>query len=274
MKKGVHSYLIERLQEGSSPTALLIRRTSVACTSTSQSVYKELSKLRRENIVTISKGNVSLSLLYIEREREKWQFAHLVATSQKEFLQKLNRNKTKITFAFKNQRELDLFWTHSFTILAVDIPNNIPRYMVTPHDFFLYTNPETDTFWIKKNITDHHISRLIVPFANNLDKKVLRKRKHLLGTRFDFLLNKNPLNQKEYIYINLIGEYIFTGKMDASWHKDFIRLLENFKEIPSTKKDFAAIKNAIEARGKFTLSLEKNKEKAELMEKKLRKYFE
>ena len=274
MKKGVHNYLIERLQEGSSPTTLLIRRTSIACTSTSQSVYKELSKLRRENIVTISKGNVSLSLLYIEREREKWQFAHLVATSQKEFLQKLNRDNTKVTFAFKNQRELDLFWTHSFTILAVDMPSNIPRYMLTPHDFFLYTNPETDTFWIKKNITDHHISRLIVPFANALDRKVVRKRKDLLGSRFDFLFNKNPLGQKEHVYLNIIGDYILKGIMDEVWHKDFIKLIENYKEIPSTKKDFDAIKNAIETNGKFTLTIERNKAKAEIMEKKLKKYFE
>lgn len=274
MKKGVQDYIIHKLQEGESVTPDLVLHTSHACNVSSQAVYKILTKLRKDEVVTISKQRTSLSLLYIEKEKERWQFAYRLATSGKELLQVVHEKRNKIIYTFNNLREFDLFWTHSFTILSSNIPTTIPRYMITPHDFFLYARPETDSFWIKKNVTDNHVSRLVIPYALSLDKEVLKKRKHVSGTHFEFLVGKNPLGQKEHVYYNLLGDYIFTGTLDTKINEEIIHFITNTPHIPQSTKDLTTIQKIIETKGRFTLTIERNKKKAEQMEKKLKKYFE
>lgn len=272
MKKGVQSYIINSLQGGESITSGLVQRTSSACNVSPQAVYKILANLRDSETTTVSKQKTSLSLLYIEKEMERWQFAHRIAASGAELLKILNKGKT--VYSFNNLRELDLFWTHCFTILSATVPNNIPRYMLTPHDFFLYARPETDSFWIEKNVTEEHISRLIVPYALPLDKEVIRERRNSSGTKFEFLVGKNPLQQKEHIYHNLLGDYIFTGSLDKEISKQIVEYIKQSVHIPRSKKELGPIQKYIETKGLFTLTIERNIGKANMMEKKLRKYFE
>lgn len=274
MKKGVQDYIIHKLQEGERVTPDLVLHTSHACNVSSQAVYKILTKLRKNEVVTISKQRTSLSLLYIEKEKERWQFAYRLATSGKELLQVTHKKRSKIIYTFNNLRELDLFWTHSFTILSPNIPITLPRYMITPHDFFLYARPETDSFWIKKNVTDNHVSRLVVPYALPLDKEVIKERRNISGTKFEFLVGKNPLKQKEHIYYNILGDYIFTGILDKEVNKQIVEFIKNRSHIPRHAKDIIPIQKIIEMKGSFTLTIEKNHKKATLMGKKLRKYFE
>ena len=273
MKKGVRDYIITCLQGGALTTSDLVTRTSSYCNATPQAVYKTLTVLRTNDIITISKRGTSLSLLYIEKEMEKWQLAHRVTLSGAELARRLTHDKTKVAYSFANFHELDLFWTHSFTIVAANVPTSVPRYMLTPHDFFLYTRPETDSFWIKKNVTEKHTSRLIVPYALPLDKEVIKERRSSSGTTFEFLIGINPLKQKEHIYYNILGDYIFTGTMDKEVHEKIVAYIANQKRIPRSTKELAHIQNLIEMKGHFTLTIERHKKKAGAIEKKLQKYF-
>jgi DNA-binding PadR family transcriptional regulator len=274
MKKGVHDYIINTLQEGSLTTEELVLRTSSACNVSAQAIYKTLTNLRKNEVVTISNHTLSLSLLYIEKEKDTWHLAYRIASSGKELSQALKRDKQKIVYSFNTFHELDLFWTHSFTILSANVPISIPRYMITPHDFFFYARPETDTFWIKKNATNQHISRLLVPYALPLDKEVIKVRRNTSGTEFEFLVGENPLRQKEYIYYNILGDYIFTGTMDKKIHIAVVDFIATHSHIPRSTKDLAVIENILSTKGRFTLTIERNKKKAESMENKVRKYFE
>jgi hypothetical protein len=274
MKKNVSETIISTLQGGPVLTKDVVMRVSVITKTTPQAVYKTLSLLRKKNHIIISNGITSLSLLYIEQEQEQWNFTKFLYTSNAIISKKLSQDKAKITYTFSTLKELDLFWTHTYTILAEKTSDAFIRYMLIPHDFFFYALPVTDNFWVRKNINPVKTSRLVVPYALPLDKKVVRVRKDEARINFEFSLSSNPLNQKEHEYINILGDFIFFAKIDQDIHKDIVSFISSHVDVPKNEKDLSLIRALMTKKGRFTLTIERNKLKAKTMEKKLQKYLE
>ena len=183
-------------------------------------------------------------------------------------------DRSKITFHFKTLSELDLFWTHAYAILAKKTDPFHPRYMLIPHDFFLYARAETDTFWMKENITKDVTTRLIVTHTFPIDKLAVKKRADFKENPFECLLGENPLKQKPFVYYNILEDYIFKGVFAQNINESIENLLSTIKKLPLTTAEEVRMSELLEQKGYFTLTIERTKKKAEAMEKKLKKYFE
>ncbi len=274
MKKDLQNILVDKLLLGPQSVSMLIENVAEETASSIQEAYKALRALRMLNIVTVHNKVVSLSLIWIDKEREKLAFASYSYHANKSLEKVLRYDKTKIVFHFKTLSELDLFWTHVYTILAKKADPYCPRYMLIPHDFFLYARRETDTFWMKENITKDVTTRLVVTHPFPIDKTAVKKRAGFKDNPFEYLLHENPLKQKPFVNYNILGEYIFKGMFDEKINESIENLLSTIKKLPLDVAEEAKMNELLEQKGRFTLSIERNKKKAETMEKKVKKYFE
>ncbi len=274
MKKDLKNILIERLLPGPQSVPALVEKVANETKLSVQGVYKALRSLRTSSVVTIHNKVVSLSLVWINKEKEKYAFASYSYLANKNLESALCDDKSKLSFHFRTLSELDLFWTHIYAILANKIGPSHPRYMLIPHDFFLYARRETDSFWMKENITKEVTTRLVVTHPFPIDKIAVKKRTGFKDNPFEYLLHENPLKQKPFVNYNILGEYIFKGMFDEKINQSIEDLLSTIKKLPLTNAEEGAMNELIEQKGRFTLSIERNKKKAETMEKKVRKYFE
>jgi hypothetical protein len=274
MKKDLEKHIIDRLFSGPQSRARLVLQLSEEAYVSIQGVYKALRHLKQRDVITIHNKTVSLSLIWIRSEKEKFAFAEYAYHSDKKLIDVLSKDKTKVTFTFKTLSDLDLFWTHAYTILAKRTTLATPRYMIIPHDFFLYARSETDSFWMKENITQDAITRLIVTHPFPVDKVAVRLRSSFKEHPFAYLLNENPLKQNSRTNYNVLGDYIFKGTFDTHVNRDIEGLLQTIKRLPLTKIEAERMRTLLLAKGTFTLSIEKNMRKSHKVENKLRKYFE
>ena len=185
-----------------------------------------------------------------------------------------NQTKGKVVFSFQNINELDLFWTHAYTILLEKENLTAPQYSLMPHDFYFYGREESDSFWIEKNIKSKKNARLIVTHTNLLDTLVMKARKRELGNAFLFLLHHNPLKQESNVTYTLTEDYILKGVFDKKVNEELENFVAKIKKLPLSKEENKKIAEILATKGKFVLTIEKNKKKTESIEKKLRKYFE
>lgn len=273
MKKSIREKIINHLLSGPTATQTIVQEVSVQTKSTIQAVYKSLRILKQEGVITIHNKHISLSLIWIHKEKERLLFAEYAYLAGKDIATSLSRDTSKVVFHFKTIIELDLFWTHAYTILTKKIDSKVPRYMLIPHDFFLYAREETDTFWMDKNVTKDLITRLVITHPLKADKIATKMRKERKNTPFEFLFNKNPLKQDSHLYYNILGDYIFKGSFDKDVNKKLESFIIGVKKLPLLVNEKETIEKILSTKGKFTLTIEKNHKKASLAENKVEKYF-
>lgn len=273
MKKGIRENIINSLLPGPTVTQSLVLEISLQTKSTVQAVYKSLRILKQEGVITVHNKDTSLSLIWIHKEKERLIFAEYAYLAGKDIITKLSIDKSRVTFQFKTIAELDLFWTHAYTILTKQVDVKVSRYMLIPHDFFLYAREETDTFWMDKNITKDFITRLVITHPFKADKMATKKRKERKDTPFEFLFSENPLKQDSHLYYNILGDYIFKGSFDKDVNKKLESFICGVKKLPLLVDEKETIEAILSTNGKFTLIIEKNHKKATLAENKIEKYF-
>ena len=239
-----------------------------------QSIYTALDMLKKEETVSTHNKYVSLSLIWLAMEKEKLEFAERSYKASTYITNLSSKTKGRIIFTFKTINELDLFWTHAYTILLEKTNMMTPQYSLMPHDFYLYGRKESDSFWIEKNIKSKKNARLIITHTETLDALVMKTRKKQLGTAFEFLLHQNPLKQESNITYTITGDYIFKGSFDKKINEKLELFVKDHSRLPLIPSSQNEIDEILSLKGKFTLTVEKNKEKSEKMQKKLRKYFE
>lgn len=239
-----------------------------------QAVYNAISSLKKEEIISLHNKYASLSLIWLAKEKAKLEFGER-AYKASAYLNKLtSQTKGKEVFSFQTINELDLFWTHAYTILLERITTDSPQYSLMPHDFYFYGRSESDSFWIEKNIRTKKNARLIITHTELLDTLVMKARRRELGNAFEFLLHRNPLKQEKNVTYTLTGDYILKGLFDKKVNDKLENFVTKVTKLPLSKGEKKEIAEILATKGKFTLTIEKNKKRAESMEKKLRKYFE
>ena len=193
---------------------------------------------------------------------------------KKPFIKNGSRTNNKIvSFNFKTISELDLFWTQAYTLLLMDNSNYNAQYLITPHDFFLYSRPDTDTFWLNSNVKNKAVTRLITSHALPIDAEVVRYRKREHGRQIEYILYENPLKNKSNVYMNVVGDYIFKSNFDKKVNEILENKLATLKKLPLQKVDENDIQNILNMKGDFTFTIVESHVKAEKMKQKLKKYF-
>lgn len=235
---------------------------------TVQGVYKEIRKLVREGKILIHKQALSLNLLYISKQYDRWSAVlnnYEGGLSLKNHFLDLQEGES-LTYRFKTLNDLDAYWTHASIILDKHTKQPIPSYSVIPHDWFFYGRKETDTFWTK---SQKDKMRLIVTHPTALDKEVAKERR-LVG--YKMTLGVNPLKQDESTYYTLIHGYVFKITLKAKTVQRIQEFLNMHTRIG--RIDPEEIQKLIYAPGAAVMKITKDKNKFEKMAGKCKKYFE
>lgn len=274
-KKGnLDEIFINKLENGPiyKPALVLSMVKEYKCSR--KAVYNVINQLKESNIIAVHNKYVSLSLVWIDRQRSRIESIEKAYKANERLVQLFTLAKTKsVRYTFNSIKELDLFWTHAYTLLLEHNQNYDSQYLLTPHDFFLYALGETDNFWLQKNVKNRPITKLVISYAYDIDRKVVLARKRAHGSEVEYALNVNPLRQKSNQYYNLVGDYIFKAELDMNINQTLEMCLANMKRLPIGSIEGAKMKEIVNTKGQFSLIIERNSRKAEAMKQKLKKYF-
>lgn len=263
----VKQNIIKKLQKGVTDKQLLIESVATECKVTIQAVYKELRKLRLEDIVIDKDKRLSLTLWYINQQLKMWQNVSHLYDQTFDVSQVFNIQRGKrLSFTFNSLVELDAFWTQSYLFLERIIPETIPTYACIPHDWFFYSRPASDERWTN---AQSRTQRLIITHPTKLDFAVLKHRRKL---GYQFTPDENPLKQTENTYYTLIGDWIFEVELDKKVGKLLNTFVSNTDSLESLSQ--TTLNELLSTQGTFTLKVHHAPKKATLFTKKLAKYFD
>lgn len=266
--KSIDKKIISLLEKGPIDKRELIEKVSVSQGATVQGVYKELRRQLSKGVVLLHKGAVSLNLLFINKEYDRWSSIlrnYETERSLKDHFLDL-RNGESIILKFKNLNDLDAYWVHAFFVLEKKNKKTDYSYSVIPHDWFFYARKETDAFWTKGQ---KEKSRIILTHPLDLDKEVANKRR-LAG--YDIANNLNPFSQSENIYYTLIGDFIFKITLNSKINKELIHFIRKQSKLKNI--DYIEINNLINKKTICTMKITRNANKCKKMISKCKKYFE
>lgn len=277
MKKGdLKEEIMRELMGGGGDMPLFVKRMTKVTKFSAQAIYKNIRLLKSEGVVVISGKNIDLSLLYLENQKSRISNA-LKVLQNNILINKLIKNDgEKLEYAFDNHTEFDLFWTHIYTLVSHSLRHDVSeeaRYMILPHDYFYYAFAPTDTFWVESNITKDKENRLVLTHPTPLDLKVLSARAKVLSKSFKYLIDVNALKQSEREYINVIGNIIIVGKVDARFNIRLKEFLSKTKSLPLTQIQRSEIESIIKQKGQYKLRIFNSVKKAEEIRNKYKKYF-
>ncbi len=269
----IEKTLIRYLSGGPTRTADMVQNIATSLSVSPQGVYKALRNMYKEEIASHYRGTSTLSEVWLQKEKEGLDFAIHALHSSGEVVRLIQKTTGTFSCKFKTLNETDLFWTNTFSLCTENTPKEDPAYSIQPHDRYPALRPETDRYWLKHQLSEKRVSRVILTHPDTFDRSIVQKRKKVLGTLFEFLLNKNPLKQKETVHRTIVGDYIFTVIFDAKVTQSLDALLR--EQVFPLSKDTANIARVLaHTNGSFLFSIEKNKEKAERLRKRVRNYFE
>ena len=231
---------------------------------TKQGFYKALRELLDEEVVVKNKQLVALSNLWLNKLQ---QFVLDVDENYKNSSEFINLKEGEtITYHFKTLESLDLFWMHQFFLIAKQFKNE-PIVFYNPHEFWsLFRNQEQSLLysWIKDN---KRRTYFVIGGSTSLDKETT---KYIFPYGFDIFYEANTGLKKNY-YFAVIGDYVITTILDMNTANAIDMLYKNHASwTVSTQKDLSDILSRLK-RSKVTV--ECNKKKAEILRKKLMKYF-
>jgi hypothetical protein len=240
---------------------------STECNVTLQAVYKELRRLRGEDIVIDKNKQLSLTLWYINEQLSVWGNTSNLYNQKYDISQVFNIQRGKrFSFSFNNLAELDSFWTQSYLFLERIIPETIPMYACIPHDWFFYSRPASDERWTN---AQSRIQRLIITHPTELDFAVLKQRRK---QGYQFTPKVNPLKQSETTYYTLIGDWIFEAELDKKVENILNDLVSNTDSVSDIRQDKLNV--LLSTKGKFTLKVHHAPKKAGVFTKRLARYFD
>jgi hypothetical protein len=266
--------VIAKLLAGPRHVPTLVAELSSMYGVTIQGVYKALRTLRKREVVTLHRKYVSLSGSWIEKEKDKLLFAEKSYRSQHSVNNIICGEQKKSTFFFHSLNEIDLFWTHAFQVLAVHVSPSEYTYTIQPHDWYYYVRFDTDHYWMKRHKEQGRPTRTVITHSGGLDVLVMRERKKILGTAFEYTLGENPLKQNVATYYNVLGSYVLTALFETSVAEELDTFVRSHIALPLSVSEQKEINQLVEKHGNFKLTIENNPEKAKRMREKVRNFFE
>lgn len=274
MEKTLSSVIREKLATGTKAVGALVGVIAKEEKVTIQGVYKALRYLKSAGEVTIHNKQASLSLVWLDKEQQRLQRTTQLYLAEQSLVESLVKKRTKAKFTFHSMCEVDHFWVQAFTILTNELDVKEYSYSIQPHDWYYYSDLDSDAFWTNKHKNKQRISRTVLTHAGSLDHAVMRQRKKELGPLFEFTLNENPLKQKSYEYYNVIGPYVFKAVFDQANVKNLDVFVASHSKLPLEKADKEMIRKIVDKEGTYTLHIEYSPKKADMMRESVSKYFE
>ncbi len=264
--------IITKLSFGSRNVGFLVNEISRDEHVTAQGVYKALRTLRTEEIVLIHNKSASLSLIWISNERERLRAIErsYIAEGYVENLQKKHRGK--VSFVFTSLKGLDLFWTHSYSLISENIDAVNISYSIQPHDWYYYARLGTDAYWAQKHRDARRPSRFTITHATRTDKQVMQKRNTEKKLAFESFYG-NPLKQDEHTYFNIIGDYVYKITLDRRISGKLNTFIAKQTGLAFSEEGWGVLSEILTEKGRHKMVIQKSKIIADKIRKKVDRYF-
>jgi hypothetical protein len=274
MQQTLRDSIIQKLSLGPKAVPPLVAELAAEQAISIQAVYKMIRDLRKKEIVSIHGKKISLSLIWVAGQKEKYVFIeksyHNIA-----YIRNLIEGAARsVQFTFKTLNELELFWTHVYTLIAESVDPSFPTYSIQPHDWYPYARGATNKFWESSHVKTNRVSRYVITHVEALDKEVLQKTRERLGKLVEFVIHENPLKQESSVYYNLLDDFVFKAVFDLEVTKQLDEFIRFNPKLPLSREAQTKISHIMAQKGKFTLTIYKSETKALAMEKKVKKFFE
>lgn len=224
---------------------------------TDQGIYKSLRLLIKEEVVIKNKDIFSLN--------EEWK-NKIIEGFQKENNFELSE-KEQIHFDLSSLIHLDQQWKNITLSIQKNI-KNFPIFFYNPHDIWSFlseSRKESENIYYK-NLYKNKTYSYCVNGGNTEFDKIMRKERETEFSR----ININNELFKNTDYITIIGDYITIVRISKKTADLIEKSYKESKDIQDFKKQIQKL--GIEKK-KVKLIIEKNKEKAKLLRRKLSKNF-
>lgn len=256
--------IIEKLAKGSLLSPDLISAISKDNGVTEQGVYKALSFLIDNEIVTKSNKLLSLNTFWIENLKGfTSQVSETYSTSDFENFLMLDDGE-KLTYNFKDTAKLDVHWMH-IVLLMLRRFSNHPLVIYNPHCWFMIERPRTESAffeWVNKN---NRMMLFLIGGDTKLDKLA---KKQVESKNIKIELDSENRFPKDK-YVSVVGEYIIHTSYGASFNQKVDTFFSSHTEM--TKDTISHFRDMVPKDAGSKIVIERNKEKAMRLSKQISK---
>lgn len=257
-KKTIYDHIIEvLLQKSMSVQALLQELESVGINFTIQGIYKALRELIADDVVVKEKKTYSISNVWKNKLSEKITQTYTFKLQPKE----------KIIYQFTNIEHTDAFWKHIFQDIQSEVRDfHVFHYM--PHQYWILIESRKESeYEYYKRYDREKIYDFNIIGGNTIFDTMFRKE---ISTEYN-QIDLNPradFNRRDHI--SVIGPYIIVTKVSLKFAREVDALYTNSIDIKELKEK---IEYYFKKSGALTIYVEHNKERAQILRKKMSKNF-
>ncbi|MBP9763464.1 MAG: hypothetical protein KBD10_01820 [Candidatus Pacebacteria bacterium] len=256
--------IIDKLSKGSILSPDLISIVSKENNVSDQGVYKALSFLVKNEIVTKNKKLVSLNNFWIERLKS---FTNNLSEKYgvndfDDFF--LLEDKEKLVYQFKNTLKLDIHWMH-IVLMMMKRFKDYPLVIYNPHCWFMLERPVTELEFFEWLEDNDRRSFFLIGGDTKLDK-IIKNKIETENIRVETDKEDNFPREK---YVSVIGDYIIY----TIYGLEFNNKIDDFFDAHSQldKNTIEYFKSVMERNNKSKIIIERNKSKAIKLSKQITK---
>lgn len=241
---------------------------------TDQGFYKALRALRKDELVFLHKGVVSLNFRWIQRLETFISIAgHAytdTASGAGTFLKLADGDR--IVYSFKNAVQVDEFWNHVLYTLFEAIPKLDRWYAYASHDWFLLCRRDQELALMKYLKAQNIRCLYTVGHSLPLDRAVA---KDFDGTYAQYAMLEAPLFLKRKnnlgIVLNILGDYV----IEAHYDENTMNRIESFyrKHNSAEPSELNELEEAVTRSTRIKFVISKNHSKAQKLSRSFDKYF-
>lgn len=254
--------IIEKLSKGSILSPKLISIVSRENNVSEQGVYKALSFLIKNEIVTKNKKLVSLNNFWIEKLKS---FTNSV--SEKYSVDDFNdffllEDKEKLVYQFKNTLKLDIHWMHIVLMMMKRFKDN-PLVIYNPHCWFILERTETESEFFKWLEDNKRTTLFLIGGDTKLDRSIKNK---IGSENIRVELDREYKFPREK-YVSIIGDYIIYTDYGLEFNKKIDDFFDSYSDI--NEKTITHFKSLLNRNNKSKIIIERNKAKSIKLSKQI-----
>jgi len=269
--KNLEERILTHLQKGPHRVSDLIDDIKkIRPKTTKQGVYATLRSLRKDEVVVLHGGFVSLNTVWLDKMSDYFSVAMRAYTSPSikvDVILSL-QDGDSIQYYFKDPVVTDAFWSHVFYLLTATMSKKEPVFLYNPHEWFLLARTENEKN-LMDNVTEQ--GRLYLMTVGNkypLDRYV---GKYFDGTKAQYFFSEKKLFAKNNYYLNIIGDYLIEVWLDPIITKKLDELYKQAEQF--TEKEQIALQEIVTLRSRSKLKISRNSKKALRLKKLLSRAF-
>ncbi len=264
----IESKILSTLREGPLRTTELIEKIKKDRITPKQSVYRELNKLKKKEIIAIGGKIVSLNQVWISKMRDFFEDAEIKYSDTKGDSILNLAEKEYINYKFNSLVSLDMFWAHAFTVFLKNMQKESSVMLYNPHEWFLIGRKASETAIIEESKKQKVHWLQIVGNKSPLDLEI---KKYFDGDYAQCYFSDQNSFSDNY-YTNCFGDFLIEVWLDKNIASEIDEVYETYDV--ADEEVIEKINSIIKKEGySHKMKISKNKSKASKIRILFKKYF-